>query len=170
MNMSKARRHGLLALALLLTAVYANPSQAKSFPVFFGWGDETVVKLADFPDTEVFQTTGGKFFDAGVIYKRVTVFFVPVWIYDIRWAGYIDPSTNLLRDEYVELTREELEEYLLVAGITFLPETPTSALGYHYGWALALVLVLVIFVAFFIVVSIARRSPEPPAPPVSEQG
>ena len=95
--------------------------------MFFGWGGETIVKIADFPDTPNFQTTDGDYFDAGVMYKQITIFFLPLWNYDVRWTGYIDS------DYYVELSPEEIQEFAVVAEVSLLQAPAALPFWDRYG-------------------------------------
>ncbi len=126
----------MLRYMLLLSFFAFLPSQvaAKSAPVFFGWGGETVSKVADFPDTPAFQIDGD-YTDAGVIYKQIHVFFLPLWNYDIRWAGYIDAST------YIPFTHAELQALANRAGVE-LPAKPSPPFWESYGGKLVLLIVL----------------------------
>ena len=122
----------LLLLGFL--ALLPNQAAAKYVPVFFSWGGETVSKVADFPDTPAFRIDGD-YTDAGVIYKQIQVFFLPLWNYDIRWAGYIDAST------YIPFTYAELQELANQAGVE-LPAKPSPPFWEIYGGKLVLLIVL----------------------------
>lgn len=130
-----------LAIAIAGTAFVA-PTRVDAQPVFFSIGGEKTHKIADFPDTEEFQTPEGRLFrhfvDAGVIYKQITIFFLPLWNYDIRWVGYIPNSS-----QYVPLTRSELEELATRANVS-LPLNPELPLWDRFGGKLIVALLLVI--------------------------
>lgn len=81
-------------------------------PIFFSFGGETSVKIADFPDTPEFQNTEGHYVDAGMKYKQVSIFFIPIWNYDEQWCGYISDKM------YLDLSKERLDELASSAQIT----------------------------------------------------
>ena len=116
--------------------------EARSAPVFFGWGGENISLVTDFPNTADFQTVDGKYVDAGVIYKQLTLFFLPAWNYDIRWVGYIGSDIH-----YVQLDRTKLEDLAQNAGLA-LPQEPSLPGWDAYGGKVILLLMaaLVVFV------------------------
>ena len=133
---------------IMIIACYAQPIEAKSsFPVFFSWGEETIVKIADFPDTPDFQTKDENYFDAGVIYKQITIFFLPLWNYDVRWTGYIDS------DYYVELSPEEMQDFAVVAEVS-LSQAPALPFWDRYGGKL----ILLVLLAVLLLVAVASKS------------
>ena len=85
-----------------------------------------MVKVADFPDTSRFQTTDGRFFDAGLIYKQISVYSIPIWNYDVRWAGYINGS------RYVDYNRSQLERLARIAQVS-LPDDAELPFWDSYG-------------------------------------
>ena len=108
---------GLVCVLLTLLFLLGFTSTASARKVVFcSWGGETIIKMVDFPDTASFQTSDGRYFDAGAIYKEVQIFFLPLWSYDVRWAGYID------EENYVELNRNELNGLALLANVTLPPK------------------------------------------------
>ena len=134
-------------LALVLYYV-PGTAEARYTPVLFGWGGETVHKVVESPDTPRFLWEDDTYVDAGALYKTFTVFFVPLWNYDIRWVGYIGKS-----DEYLEFTQVELEELAAGANIE-LPQSPSLPFWDSYGGKL--VFLLVVFIGILI---IAANSP-----------
>lgn len=126
------------ASVLLALSLYFSSAEARYTPVLFGWGGETIIKVVDFPNTSQFKWRGATFIDAGAIYKTFTVFFVPLWNYDVRWVGYIGKS-----DEYLEFTRAELEE-LASYSDTKLPQSPSLPFWDSYGGKLVILLVVFI--------------------------
>lgn len=132
---------GLAIAVVVAGTAFVAPTRVEAQPVFFTFGGEKTHKIADFPDTEEFRTPDrlfGQFVDAGVIYKQITIFFLPLWNYDIRWAGYIPNSS-----QYVPLTRSELEELATRANVS-LPLNPELPLWDRIGGKLILALLLVI--------------------------
>lgn len=129
-------------LAVLLGSV-SPQAEARSMPVFFSWGGETIARVMDFPNTAYYRTGDGDYVDAGVIYKQITLFFLPLWNYDVRWAGYIGSE-----DSYIELSQSELEEMAQHSGWV-LPSQPYISGWHAYGGKLVLLAVcaLVVFVA-----------------------
>ena len=111
--------------------------------MFFSWGGETVLKISDFPDTQAFQTPEGDFVDAGAIYKQITIFFLPLWNYDVHWTGYINSET------YIELSRADLEELAHLAQIS-LPQDLVLPFWDRYGGKLVLSLLLLVVLLYTI--------------------
>ncbi|MFM7710579.1 MAG: hypothetical protein ACKO5C_06650 [Ferruginibacter sp.] len=107
----------LLVVCFFLCVI--GTAQAKK-PVFFTWGGETIEKVEDFPNTYDFKSSDGYFVDAGFRYKQVTIFFIPVWNYDIEWCGYISDAY------YVDLDRAKLEELSKSAGVNLPDDFPLS--------------------------------------------
>ena len=97
----------------VLTGLLAN---VMTIPAPFSWGGEKLVKIAELPDADRFRNSDGHYFDIGTIYKQVTLFWIPVWNYDIRWTGYANES------QYVELDRSELRRLADIAKVRFPPD------------------------------------------------
>lgn len=128
-------------IAFLLILLNSSNVEAKK-PVFFSWGGEQINKIADFPDTEEYQVEGGLHFDAGCIYKQVSIFFIPVWNYDLRWCGYVEGS-----DGYISYSKEELDVFATAAGVT-LPEEPAISFWNRIGGKLVFLLIIGAFLAY----------------------
>lgn len=153
---------GRYVFILALGVCASSTVEARYTPVLFGWGGETIIKVMDFPNTPAFQTvvdfspapgrppepfipgqtrrTGKEtvYVDVGLIYKTFTVFFLPLWNYDIRWVGYIGMSDN-----YLEFTKEELDELAADIGMQ-LPQTPDLPFWDSYGGKLVVLTVILI--------------------------
>ena len=138
-------------LTLFFVLEFTSPASARKV-VFFSWGGETIIKVADFPDAPSFQTSDGHYFDAGAIYKQVQIFFLPLWSYDVRWAGYID------EESYVELNKSELNGLALLASITLPPEIELPFWD-RWGGKLVLALLLAVIVLWTV---LKVRSDEDP--------
>ena len=133
----------LLLVVLLATSelIYASPFY------FFDWGRESLVKIADFPQTPEFQNykkpkeikgaitpfvwnkslaDQGKHIDAGFRYKQVDFIFMPIWNYDVTWCGYVS------EDQYIELTESEMKQYASLAGVK-LPDSFPITFWEKYG-------------------------------------
>ena len=123
-------------VVLIALSMYSTVAHGQGIPILYEYGGEKIVKIASFPDTESFQNTEGYYFDAGIIYKQVKVFFLPLWNYDVRWCGYIDETT------FIELDTVELSEYARVAGVQ-LPTAPPVPLWDQLGGKLILIGVLI---------------------------
>jgi hypothetical protein len=89
-------------------------------PIFFSFGGETIAKIADFPDTPEFQNQEGHYVDAGMRYKQISIFFIPVWNYDQEWCGYISDKM------YLDLSKEKLDELATAAHISLPSEFQVS--------------------------------------------
>ena len=122
-------------------------------PVFFSWGGETMLQVVDFPDTTDFQTEMGEYVDAGVIYRQIIFFSLPVWNYDIRWIGYLGN-----RYQYLQSDRTALEELARHAGLT-LPQEPQLPSWHTHGGKLTLLVGCVFLVLIIqVLVSVSRKS------------
>lgn len=128
--------------ALALTLLSPTQAQAKGIPIFYSTGSEKIAKVADFPQTELFTDATGAHFDAGIMYKQVSLMFVPLWNYDVQWCGMVDEDT------YVQITKEQLDEIAKTAGIT-LPESGKVPMWDAFGGK-AIVAVLLAGLAFFL--------------------
>lgn len=122
-----------LFTVLFLFAVCGSAEAKK--PVFYSWGGETIEKVADFPDTYDYRSTDGYNVDAGFRYKQVTLFFVPVWNYDIKWCGYISDAY------YVDLDRTQLEQAAKTAGVKLPDDFPLSFWDKYGGKLVFIVLI-----------------------------
>jgi len=60
----------------------------------FEWDSVKIILVKKLPFE--FQTTRGKHFDLGYLYKRVIVLFVPVWTYGGRWCLYVSGIDKFL--------------------------------------------------------------------------
>ena len=118
----------LFGAVVCVLVLSATPASAKGGwgIIWWSWGGEVMVKVADFPDTPRFQTADGRFFDAGVIYKQISVYSLPLWNYDVRWAGYIGGS------RYVDVGKDQLMRLARIAQVS-LPDDPELPFWDSYG-------------------------------------
>ena len=124
---------------LILSDAYVAEARRGGGFLFFSWGGEKIIKLVDFPDTDVFQTTDGRYFDAGAIYSQFSVMFVPIWNYNVRWTGYISEYL------YAEVNKEDLIRFARVAQVSLPPEVKLPFWD-SYGGKLLLVCICGVFV------------------------
>jgi hypothetical protein len=117
----------IAAVAVAILVAGAGQAHAGVFPVFYSWGGEKIIKVADFPDTEEWKTREDKYLDAGYRYKQITIFFVPIWNYDEQWCGYIGHT-----DYYLNLNKTQLDSYAAAAGVK-LPDEPGLSFWELYG-------------------------------------
>lgn len=115
-------------------------------PVFFSFGDEKIIKVADLPNTKEYFMENGQFLDAGYVYKQVSIFFVPVWNYDGKWAGYVGSD-----ELYLPLTKAELDAIVAEANVT-LPDTPPLSFWETVGGKLVVGLIFLVIFAWKILV------------------
>ena len=127
--------HWLAGLILIGGLVAAPTAPSAKIPFFLDYGSEKLVKVADFPEWPYYLTQEGEYFDAGVIYKRIRVFLLPLWNYDVRWCGYISD------EQYVSLTPLQVRDYARMAKVE-LPETPPLPLWDQWGGKLVLLVVV----------------------------
>ncbi|MCX7148546.1 MAG: hypothetical protein NTY05_03910 [Rhodocyclales bacterium] len=123
---------------LLMTAVSPAYAFKLPIPVFFSWGGERIIKVADFPNTDTFKTRGGQHVDPGYRYKQITLIFTPLWNYDGQWCGYVDDSGR-----YLEIDKTKLDAAATAAGIS-LPVTPSLPFWEAYGGKLLWLVVIVV--------------------------
>ena len=117
---------GVVVCVLVLNATSASARSRGWGIIWWNWGSEFMVKVADFPDTSRFQTAGGRFFDAGLIYKQISVYSLPLWNYDVRWTGYIN------NNRYAEVSKEDLLRFARIAQVS-LPDDPELPFWESYG-------------------------------------
>lgn len=137
--MSKLFSITLLVLAFSLLNCQSAEARKSGF---FSFGGEAMAKVQDFPDTEMFQAEDGVYVDAGCIYKQVSILFIPVWNYDIRWCGYTGEE-----DSYIIMTKEELDVLAKEADIT-LPDSPSLSFWHSFGGKLLFLVVIGGFIAY----------------------
>lgn len=128
-------------IALLLILLSCSYAEAK-IPVFFSFSGEQISKVVDFPNTEEYQADENIYIDAGCIYKQVSIFFIPIWNYDVRWCASLDGS-----EEYIPYSREELSVFAAAANVT-LPEEPTIDFWNKIGGKLVFLLLIGAFIAY----------------------
>jgi len=126
----------ILIATIASTIFLAGEGRADAIPIFFSWGGEKIIKVANFPDTEGFKTLEGKHLDAGYRYKQISLFFIPVWNYDGKWCGYIGES-----DHYLDISKTDLAD---LASIN-LPDSPSLPFWDSYGGKLLLLGILLVF-------------------------
>lgn len=129
---------------VLFAAVFLTAGRVNAAPVFFSWGGEKIVSVVDFPDTDFYKSQGGSFIDAGIRFKQITVFFIPVWNYDVVWCGYIGKN-----DQYIDLTYDYLKEVAGKSHLT-LPNEPESAISFwdKYGGKVVVILLFIVYAMF----------------------
>lgn len=106
---------------------------------FFSYGGESIVQLADLPDTEEYQTPDGEYADIGYIYKSVSVFYVPIWNYDGRLVMMLSGQ-----DSYIDIGADQIEMFALQAGVT-LPPAPYLDFWQRIGGKLTFIVGVILF-------------------------
>ena len=131
-------------LKSMLTIVFLGllSASVQAAPVILGWGGEEIIKVADFPNTEEFENGRGEYFDAGYVYKQVTIFFIPVWNYDGKWVGYVGEKNS-----YLQLKKAELDRLAAKANVR-LPETPALPFWDSIGGKLVFGLILLLYLGW----------------------
>ena len=151
-NWSKVMIRGLVIILGLFFA--SNSAFAKgSVPVFFGWGGETLYKVVDLPDTTEFKLNDD-YVDIGVKYKGITLFFLPIWQYEVSYIGFIPDSEN-----YYEFTEQEILGMAEIAGISILPVSDVK-LGFWTAWGGKLVFLILVGLFFAFVIKAAKEEEE----------
>lgn len=121
--------------------VFIIGKNVNSAPIFFSWGGENIVKVVDFPDNENFLSSDNRYFDAGYRYKQVSIFFIPVWNYDLNWCGYISDKY------YLDLSKNQLGEYANLAQVA-LPDEPELDFWNKFGGKLLFLSVVIIYIMY----------------------
>ena len=135
-------RETVLKSMFAIVFLAALSASVEAAPVLFGWGDEEIIKVADFPDTEDFEYSHGEYIDAGFVYKQVTVFFIPVWNYNGKWVGYLEKNENNLK-----LKKSELDQLAEKANVK-LPESPTLPFWHSIGGKIVFGLILLLYIGW----------------------
>lgn len=134
----------IVLLVLAFSLLNSESAEARRKSGFFSFGGEVMSKVQDFPDTEAFQLEDDTYVDAGCIYKQVSILFIPVWNYDIRWCGYTGEG-----DSYLALTKEELDEMAKEANVT-LAESPSLPFWSSIGGKLVFLVLIGGLIAYAI--------------------
>ena len=127
-------------IILLIPFAFSNELQAKF--IFFGWGDEKIIKVMDLPDNEDLLAQDGDYVDLGYRYQLVTIFFVPVWNYNGNWCGYIGKD-----DIYIPMTKEEWSDVFYAYGLTF-PDNPNIPFWDKIGGKLLIGALLLLYIYY----------------------
>lgn len=135
------------SLFIALFSFIFNFQASAKMPVFFQVGAEHVYKAQDLPDTDYFQLEDGTYMDLGVFSKQFTIFFIPLWNYDVEWCGYVGND-----DELITLTEENLTEIAQEAGIT-IAETPSLPFWPSIGGKLLFLVIIGGFIGFSVMSS-----------------
>src|SRR4051812_14379035 len=119
----------VLIVTIAITIFLAGEGRANAVPIFFSWGGEKIIKIANFPNTAEFKSREGKHIDAGYRYKQISIFFmpacfIPAWNYDGQWCGYIGES-----DHYLDLSRTVLTNLSSIK----LSDSPSLPFWDSYG-------------------------------------
>lgn len=134
---------GLLLLFMLTAPAF-------SIPVFFSFGGEKISKVAEFPNTEEFNSQYG-YYNAGVKYKQVSIFFIPLWNYDKQWCGSLAK-----KDTYLMMSEAQVREMAAIAKVE-LPENPKIPAWDAYGGK---VLFAVLILGYFMLGVMGKKEEE----------
>lgn len=129
-------------LTFLSSCGFNEPKTLNAKFVFFGWGDERIIKVRDFPNIPAFMNIDGLYVDAGYRYKQIHIFFIPVWNYDATWCGYIGSD-----DMYVPLSFIEVSQQAMLAGVD-LPDSPLIPFWDEYGGKLLVGALLLAYIMY----------------------
>ena len=129
---------GAHRLALSAAILFLGMVQVRAVEIFYDYGGDNIIKVADFPRTDDFRTQEGEHVDAGYMYKQLRIFWIPVWNYDKKWCGYISGQ------RFVPLTKDKLDEAAALARITLPDEPPVPAWDVYGGKILFLGALLVV--------------------------
>lgn len=95
-----------LSFFLFLTLFIFSAKRAEAIPVFYSWGGEKINTILDLPNDSTTLSTKG-YVDIGCIYKQFSIFWVPIWNWDVRYCFSYENDDK----KYKPLTKEEAEEY-----------------------------------------------------------
>ena len=118
------------------------PTTANAGIIFFSWGGEVIEKIADFPRTDEYKS-GDKHVDAGIRYKEITIFFLPVYQYGFKYCGVYEGDD----DHFLDLTKDQLFEIANGANIK-VPDPVNLGFWKEWGGRVVLFLLLVIYFGF----------------------
>ena len=122
-------------IPILFSLILFTAFKSNAAPLFFSWGGEKIAKVVDFPGSD---------FDAGVRYKQVSIFFIPVWNYDAAFCGYIQKD-----DEYLPYSYSELSTIASENNIS-LKDDPEGNIPFwdKYGGKIVIAVLIGLYVAF----------------------
>lgn len=129
-----------IIVVILVSLAFCGELQAKF--VFFGWGDEKIIKVMELPDNSDFTSADGDFIDLGYRYQQVTIFFIPIWNYNGKWCGYIGKD-----DYYWNLSKEDFLPYLSHYGLP-MPDKPNIPFWDEIGGKLLMGFLLIGYIYF----------------------
>lgn len=133
-----------LVLTTILLMFITSTAHAKF--VFFDYGGETFMKVADLPDTDVYKIND-EYIDIGIRFTENHFFFIPVPTGERHWIGYIPHDDQ----SYYDWTEEEALAIAASANIKLPPIDQIKLQPIQeYGWILALLAVFFIFVIPYI--------------------
>jgi len=134
---------------LIISMAFISQVHAKF--VFFGWGDEKIIKVIDLPDiNDLYNPSEATYVDLGYRFQQVNIFFVPVWNYNGQWCGYIGKD-----DMYIPMTEGDWSAFFdsqvfpLISyhGLSF-PDKPKLPFWDEYGGKLLIGIILALFLYF----------------------
>jgi len=117
------------------------------------WGEaEKIREIAELPDSEFYQTTDGQYFEMGVRYNTIHIFWIPLWVKTAPMVcGYVN------KDTYVELSQDDIDEILMQTGIDLQGKVKAS-LWDKMGGKIVLLLVITLILLFYFRDKIANRA------------
>ncbi len=134
----------LLAFVALICA--SQPAHALDtwVPDFVTVDAETILKVADFPDTGDFKFEDGDLLDPGYKIKQVQLFWIPLWNYDGLWCVYLGNDHT-----YMEKSKAELDSLAATVNVE-LPHQPNLGFWNVYGGKLIVLLLVLGTLAIFL--------------------
>ena len=99
----------ILTLALFASFIFcfANKAEAKGIPIPVSFGGEKFNTIMDLPNTEEFTDDKGNYVNIGVLYKQLSLVWVPMWNWEVQYCLTIEGKD----DECYYATKEEVEEF-----------------------------------------------------------
>ena len=129
---------------MVMMVIWWSATASVAAPVlsfFYEWGGEKIIKVMDLPNTETFKNEEGAYVDVGCIYKQISIVWIPLWNYDVRWCGYIGEGPN-----YLIMEEKNLSQLASQASLE-LPDGPSLPLWDSVGGKLLLVIAGVVYIA-----------------------
>ncbi len=144
--MKKKLKLSTIVLLFVLTgqAVYAKAR----IPIPYGT-EEKIIKVLDFPDTEMFQLEDGSYFDLGSMYTKSHIVWLSYSNTEPVLVGLVE-GKNGMEDSYLELTPEMLTEIEKTTGIELPKEGSVSFFDKFVGKFILGILVLSVLYGLYL--------------------
>lgn len=128
--------------AILAVMSMASTAEARRGGAVYSSG-ETIMKVADLPETEIFAAGGGEYYDVGWMHEQFSIFWMPLWgSAEGRYVLYHKASGGW---RYVPLPDELLPAVSEISEKELSAAYPMSPMSNYWGW---LIIAPLCFAAF----------------------